>query len=356
MDELQKNSPKDEKEIANEVIKEDSQLFIDGSPEQLNKDLNILRSESKTKTILTWPIDDDHIHIIGVFLAITSSFFKATSSSLTKISSLPAHMLALSSGILLLVVTFLITRYVKASVICKREDFWWLFIRCLGSIGFVASQFSVKFIPVTEATVIMLSSPFFGMVLARIFLSEPLGIYEGIMLIFTIAGVVTVIDPSAIVNDVGAHVTLSDHVIGSALSLVTAFTVAMRAVIFRKLRHIHFSVLNFWGGVAATFYAIILMVVFNDYILPTALSEIGICVASSVTYVSSNLLLTLATRLCHVGKVMIATTIEVIFAALYQLLLFQDPFTSTSIVGSLLVMFSIVLIHMKSKILKSQRT
>ena len=199
-------------------------------------------------------IPRSHWYLVGIFYALMHAFFKATSTTMAKLSSSPAPMLALYSSLITLIGNSLIIVYLKESVLgTKKSDVIWLILRGVGgSSAFLTIFYSVKFIPVTEATVIKLSSPIFGITFAWVFLSEPFGVYEAVMLLLTIFGVICVVNPLQIVDNIGDEVTITDHIIGCLLSLACAVSFAMVGIVLRKLKHVHATASMFWLGLMFT--------------------------------------------------------------------------------------------------------
>ena len=213
----------------------------------------------------------------------------------------------------------------------------------------------MKFIPVGEATAIFFSAPIFTVIFAKIFLNEPYGKYETFALILSLGGVITVINPVKIIKAAQEDTSLTDHIIGCSLALSSAVIMAGSTVVIRKQRHIHFSVLAFWFGVAMCLLSVVLMISFQSFIpiaFPDTPEEIGICVGAGVSGAIANIFFAIALRFGDAGKVIIAKSTEVIFAAVYQVLLFDQPITITMAVGTVFICVSIGLLNSKKLVLK----
>ena len=295
-------------------------------------------------------IPEKYLYVIGVVCCTLHAFSRSTSTSLTKLSTLSAPMLAIYNAVLVSIASLILAIQAKASLFGERSDRVWLAIRAVGSIGYIASMYSIKFIPVTETTAIQLSSPIFGMILARFVLKEPFGLYEGVMLILTVIGTLLVINPVTILASLESKVTVFDHIIGCSLAFFNSICLATMILIFRKLKHLHYSVLMFWGGVSTTVMCSFVIAVTDSFTLPCSLEDGFISVGSGVTGGLALLFLTLASRYCTVGQTMIVKSVEVIFAAVYQISVFKETIVLSTVFGSVLICLSVIFISIKKKL------
>ena len=309
--------------------------------------------EENSKSNIWLCVPESKMYIIGIFYTIIHTSLKATMASTSKLSTLQAPMIATVTSCVTSIAGLSIALPAKAPIFGKDGTLIWLMIRGVsGAAAFIAMLYSYKFIPVTEATVIALSSPLFGMTFARIFLSEPFGIYEGIMLLFTIIGVLVVINPLDIIYHLGTDAKVMDQVIGCSLSLAHSLIWAFMVLVLRKLRGCDAGVLMFWGGFMTVLIAGTLTILAELYGAPVSVTDIFVTGATAFSGASALLFLTLGLRYATVSQVMLVSSVEVIFAALYQILLFQDGMTISTIVGSILICLSVILISVKESILQ----
>ena len=218
-------------------------------------------------------------------------------------------------------------------------------------LGLISSLFCVKFIPVTEATTIMMTAPLLALILGKLFLNEPFGIYEGIMVSCTFAGTLAVINPVKLVHDLKLNNNITDHVIGLALSFVTALSMATCAIMFRKLKNVHFSIVMFWGGVSVIVGSVFLVCIFGDVSQPHNPTEIVISISAAVSGVLVQMFLILALKYANAGPVLIVRSIEIVFVIIYQVIFFDDHIFFTTVLGSILIFISIILANTKTWIL-----
>jgi len=241
-------------------------------------------------------------------------------------------------------------RLIGNNILGNKDDKIWIIVRCLSACAIVTEILCVKFIPVTQALVIIFTSPIYALIFARLFLNEPFGKYELVMVLLTVSGVVIVINPIEIIQSFKTSTPVMDHAIGYSLAFATALGIAASTVVFRRLNHFHVAVHMFLGSASTAILSLILVFSLDEFLLPTS-KDIPILLISIATGISQNLLMTLAAHFTTATTVSMVLTTSVIFAALYQLLLFNDAITLTTVVGSVLVCLSILLLNSKENII-----
>ena len=243
----------------------------------------------------------------------------------------------------------------KADIIGEPEDHLLLVLRGVGAMSIITALFAVKYIPVGEATAIFFSAPLFTLIFGKIFLNEVFGKYELLMLILTLGGVVAVVNPLNFINDI-AHTSVENQVIGCSIAILTAVLMAVAAVVLRKLKHVPFIVLVFWGAVSIGILSILLIFALDDYSLPVSKEDYMITLGAAITGCIANFLFTLAVRFASAGSVLIVKSSEVIFAAVYQMFLFSDPLTTSEVVGAILICTSVILLNRKQWIMEKLKS
>jgi len=294
---------------------------------------------------------NSNLYLFGLLMAVLNSFTLATTTSMNKLTCLEAPMMGTLRAVVLISVAVTSVLWSKQNVFGEKGDRLWLFLRCIATCEFIVAIFSVKFIPVTEFSVIMFTSPIFTLLLAWILLKESAGFYEVVMVLTTITGVMIVVNPVKIISSVH-DVSTVNHIIGCSLAAVKAVLMAFSTIIIRRLKHIHFSVLMFWQSLPVMAYCVTFVFVFDAWDVPESPIEIIYVVVAAIAGCSSSFLKILSLRYAKAGHVSIVRCSTVVFAALYQLFLFQHPLTTTTIIGSVIICFSIVLIKVKGCVLK----
>lgn len=280
-----------------------------------------------------------------------SAFSNTTSYSMAKLSILPVPMINMITALFMVTVALISILHKKVHILVKKEDRSWLLFRCVAVTGLITAIFSVQFVGVTESTVLIFSSPFFTMVLARIFLKEQFGIYECILLLVTLTGVVVVISPNKLIETFHSDTTTMAHIIGCSLAISSAFFSGLGIPCMRRLNHVYFCVLVFWAGLTKLVMSVILVISLDSFILPTSLSELVIVMGSAIFGTLASFCSPLSLRYATAGQFSMVEPVGVIFAALYQVFMFSDCLTVTTVVGSILICFSTILINFKTSTL-----
>ena len=126
-----------------------------------------------------------------------------------------------------------------------RKDMWPLFVRCAAS---TSSLFIViialKLVPLTIFTVVTNMTPFLSALISWIWLGDKLGLFQILMMVFCFAGVVLV----ACVKNTGEDdlSKFGSYELGIALTGGLCLIFAVSAVSTRRLKTMHFSVLQFY--------------------------------------------------------------------------------------------------------------
>ena len=317
-----------------------------------NNKSSTISSKTYISCVVPSTVQTHDWHIAGVIYALLSGFAKGTSSSMVKLSTVEVPMLLLFLSQLMIFVGALYIIQRKESFFERRKNRFQIFLTSALYFGMAASLFAVKFIPVCEATIIMMSSPLFAMVLGKLFLREPFGWYEIFILIITLIGIVLIIKPGEIVNALQENIPIKNHIIGCSLALTSAVIMALGSIMVRKLKEIHFSIFIFWGGIAVLLCSTTLNIENNDFDLPNSFMKYVISLTSAFTGLLVHMFAMLALKYMNVGSVLIVRSSEVVFVAIYQVFLFEGDLTLTTILGSATICSSIILINTKLLVMK----
>ena len=290
-------------------------------------------------------------NLIGVFITLINALLKATSSALLKFSTVEAPVLSFIRSILQVLLCIPVILYTKSNIIVKPEYQVNLMIAAIVNLNIIVSVFSVQFIPVGEATAVQFCAPIFTIIFAKILLKEHCGKYKAFVLILSLVGAITVINPVKLVNDIAVGTHVIDHVIGCSLSLLSALGIGLTSVLTRYLRDINFSVIAFWYSSTMTICSLILMGIFQSFEFPKTNEEIVISLGAGLSGAAANMLFALALHYGDAGLVMIVKSTEVIFTGIYQILLFNDQVTSTTGAGAFLICLGILLLNTKGWIM-----
>ena len=128
-----------------------------------------------------------------------------------------------------------------------------LLIRCLcGSMAFIAVAATVKLIPLTIFQTISNLTPFVSAVFAFLWLGDQLTVLQVVSMIVCFGGIVlvTVARPKSADEeaDADAKVNLSNYEIGVLMACAVVALFATSAVTTRRLKGLHFNVIQVWLG------------------------------------------------------------------------------------------------------------
>ncbi|XP_076363497.1 solute carrier family 35 member G1-like [Tachypleus tridentatus] len=126
-----------------------------------------------------------------------------------------------------------------------------------GSFGLFMRFYAYHFLPIADVSVIIFSVPIFVTIFARIFLKEPCGWFEGIMLLFTIVGItlMTKLPLQFLQGEERIDVLTKDHIFGILMALGSTIFASLVYIVIRKAKGVHHSVILFnfgWIGVTVS--------------------------------------------------------------------------------------------------------
>ncbi len=275
----------------------------------------------------------------GLRYMAAAAFFFSLMSLLVKISGRrlpPQEIVMIRSAVLLIIISFTIRRHqIRPWGVNKKL----LLLR--GLLGFIAVNcfyIALVRLPLAEATVILFTNPIFTAMIAAVMLAELIGIKDIGLIVVSLAGVVLVVQPAGLFGNAGAGL----DPIGVATGLVSAVLSAAAWVTIRKLSQTEpIAVIVFYFAMIATFGSIPLVMI--NPVWPTAvewLLLIGIGVATHF----GQLNLTKGLKLEKAGRAASAAYLQIVFAALWGLLIFDEVPTLLRIAGAVLIVGSTLML------------
>ena len=293
------------------------------------------------------------VQSIGILYAVLNAFLEASSTAIAKYSSTPPSMLVLiraSSQALVMMYIMIMNSDVNINDIRKAKKF--IFLRGLFGLGMLPMIFSVRFIPLSEANVIMLTSPIFTLIFASFFLKEAFGLFELILLLLTVAGVISIANPVHIIASVSEDIDISDHMIGCCLAISKALLTSMAGIVIRKLKHIHYSVISFTPCVPVMCISIGLVFLPDQVYQPLTYQEMFLCLGLAATGIMKHIAFTLALQKAEAGVVSLTVCTSIIFSVIYQYLLFDEVIVLATWCGIILISTAVLLSLLKTQLLK----
>jgi len=269
----------------------------------------------------------------GAAYMVASAFAFSVMSALVKLAGerLPSQELVLARAAVSLVLSWLLLRRARRSVWGERRGL--LLVRgALGFLGLSAFYWSVTHLPIAEATVLQYTHPLFTALLAALFLGERL--HRGLLgaSLLGLAGVVIVARPAALFGEHPA--ALDPLAVGIALS-GALFSAAAYVCVRRLSATEHPLVIVFYFplvAVPASVPTVVPVAVWPQGLEWLLLLAIGVATQFGQVFLTQGLRREPAARATAVSY------LQVVFAALWGVLLFGERLGALALVGAALVL------------------
>ncbi|ENN72564.1 hypothetical protein YQE_10904, partial [Dendroctonus ponderosae] len=292
---------------------------------------------------------------LGLVLAALSAMFFSLCSAIVKWMS-DVNPVALAAyrfiGVLLPTIPILIHQ--QRPCFPKGKRIMLILRSFTGTTALMLSFYAFRHMPLSDASVIVFSVPVFTSIFARMFLKEPCGWFNVFSVIVTLIGVVLITRPPMIFGNTIA--SLGDNgqapeIWGAVAAFSSTLFGANAFVILRALKDVHFSVIMTNFGTFALFQCLIVAYFIGALCLPACGLDRYLIVALAVFSFLGQILLTIALQLEQAGPVAIARSTDIIYAFIWQVLFFEEVPNRFSIIGSILVMSSVILTGLRKWVL-----
>ncbi|XP_035742223.1 solute carrier family 35 member G1-like [Vespa mandarinia] len=290
----------------------------------------------------------------GVFLAFLSGTFFTISSALVKVVRNVDPMLLLIIRAILQILAMVIVA-IKTSKNFLGPKGQQMLIHLQGFVGgmtLLLLYYSFRKLPLGDATTIIFSSPIIVIALSFLLLKEPCGLLRIVVVCVLFTGVILVARPPLLFQ---IHKTETYDVMGYICALTATLFTALNIVIMRKCLEIHYSIivlnLSAWSLIAATFFFFIISEN-HEYklILPNDWFSWGNILSLSITGLCGQVLVTKALKIEGAGKVSITRSLDIILAYIVQIYVFKEEPSSTSIIGAVLIILSVICMGFEKEI------
>lgn len=280
---------------------------------------------------------------IGARYMLASAFFFSVMGVLVKVAGqrLPSQEIVLARSIVSLVLSYGLLRRAGVSPWGSRRGL--LLLRGLfGFIGLSCFFYGITHLPFAEAIVIQYTSPVWTALLAALFLREGIGRLLLLSTAASLAGVIAVMRPDALLAGTQA---LDPTAV--AISLGGALFAAAAYVVVRHLRGSEEPlVIVFYFPLVAV--PATLPTVVGDFVMPNgreALALLGIGVATQLAQVY----LTRGLASESAGKATAITYVQVVLAVLWGLLFFAEVPDAWTLVGAGLILGGTLALSLRRK-------
>jgi drug/metabolite transporter (DMT)-like permease len=270
---------------------------------------------------------------------VAAAFFFSLMSLFVKLAGarLPSSQIVFVRSAVSLVISYLLVRRAGVGMWGVRKSL--LILRGLSGLSALMLFFyAVTKLPLADVTVLHFTNPVFTAILAALFLGESMGRSELLGLTLSLGGVLLVAQPSFIFGDAGARldlVAVAAALVGSMFSSVAYTTV-------RKLRETdHALVIVFYFPLVATPGSIPVMA--QHALWPTPTEWLLLLTIGIVTQVAQ-VFLTKGLHAERAGRAMSVSYVQILFAALWGLVVFGNVPGPLTIAGTVLVVFGTLLV------------
>jgi len=284
----------------------------------------------------------------GIVMAMASSvFFTLTAVIVKHLKEIhPGEMACFRFlGILLFTVPMMITAEVNPWGPRNKRHF--LILRGIAGASSLYLRYSaLHYLPIANATVIVLSMPVFVCIFAKIFLKEPCGIFHCVAIGVTLIGIGFTAKIGALVGITDSSgVDTSKEMMGLIYSMGATLIGASVYIFVRKVKECHNSVILFNFALVAIAETAILTGIDDGFSLPEGPYAPWMLMGLAVLSFYAQLLLTKALQVEEASLVSVTrSSSEVVCAFLFQIVIFQSIPDIYAFIGAVLVTTSVLLI------------
>jgi drug/metabolite transporter (DMT)-like permease len=217
-----------------------------------------------------------------------------------------------------------------------QRSFW-------GFVCFTFSYYSLSYVSLSDASAIAFSAPVFVSIFACVLLKEPCGVFQITTIVCTLVGVFLIARPSFIFgSEAGDKLfSVTDRIIGTSLSFLTALTMAYTFVVIRRLQQTPTTtVINFFSMftiVAGTVVVLILKYATSFPVRMPAQKDIIFLFINGMCGVVGQGFLVISLKIEQAGLVSLTRTFDIVMAFIYQVACLNQEAELMSIIGAVIV-------------------
>lgn len=277
----------------------------------------------------------------GLLYMIGAAFFFSLMTLFIKLvgQRLPSQEIVLVRSIVTLIYSYLAVRWAQVSPWGQHRGK--LFLRGLFGFGaMICFYFSLTKLPLADTTAIFFSNPVLTALISALFFDERLGTSEVLGALLSFGGILLIAQPTFLFG------TQSDslNLLYVCVTVLGAIFAASGYAVVRNLRTTeHPTVVVLYLPLVATVGSIP-TIGFVDMAWPTPYEWLLLIGGVSLMGQIALVLLTEGLNRARTGRAMPMTYLQIVFAAVWGLLFFQEVPDLLTIVGSLLVMGGILVV------------
>jgi len=245
-----------------------------------------------------------------------------------QIKHLPLMEIMLFRNIPTMIIAPIMLKKMNIYFFGNNKPFLW-FRGLMGTLGMITTFYAFTVMSLTDAITLLQLAPFFIFFLAGIFLQEKLSLHQLPFFIFAFLGALMVMKPG-----------LRIDMLPALIALVAAFCMAVSQITLRYLRLTdHYLVIinylsYFSGGVS-----LLILLVQKSFQLPSLSDSLVLILLGGVALLAQ-IALTKAYQLAPANLVSIFTYSQIIFATIFDLLLYQEIPDLLSMGGAFFIVIS----------------
>ncbi|GFW04500.1 solute carrier family 35 member G1 [Trichonephila clavipes] len=216
-----------------------------------------------------------------------------------------------------------------------------------GATNLFLNFLAFRYLPLGEAAVIIFSVPVFVTVAARIFLKEPCGIFQSVTVVLAVIGIIfTAKIPSRLMGN--TIVYTSENIYGLLAAFASLLFSTCRFIVMRKVKSVHHAIIMFNFGWVAIIETVILTFVMGDFKWHYCGIQSAFILLLGLFSYAGQTLLTMALQCELAGPVStMRAAADIVLAFMWQTVIFHHIPDSFSIIGAVLVGFSVVFVGLR---------
>jgi len=297
----------------------------------------------------------------GILLAFLSSiFFSLTTVIVKYVKEIDAGQMAIYrfAGMLLFVFP-IVSDLRKENIFGPSNLRHWIILRGLAGASSLYLRYStLHYLPISNATVIVLSMPVFVCIFGRIFLKEACGFFHVVALGVTLIGIAFTSKLDVILgknddSDPNKAIDRQHEIYGLVSGLGATLVGSSAYIIVRKVKQLHYSVILFNFAWVALLESFVITYTIHDGIkIPQDHVTPWLLMALGILSFYGQMLLTRALQAEEAALVSVTRSAsEVFFAFLFQIVIFQQMPTVQSLIGASLVTSAVMLTSVRKYVI-----
>ncbi|KAI1285031.1 Solute carrier family 35 member G1 [Halotydeus destructor] len=221
-----------------------------------------------------------------------------------------------------------------------------LIMRGLAGASSVYLRYSaLHYLPIANATIIVLSMPVFVCIFARIFLKEACGLFHVVAIGITLVGIGFTSKVNVLVGITSSlGVDKEKEMMGLVYSMAATLVGSSAYILVRKVKEVHHSVILLYFAFVAIIETSIITAVMDGFTFPDCGYAPWFLITLAVLSFYAQLLLTKALQIEEASLVSVTrSSMEVVCAFIFQIIFFKKVPEWSAFIGALLVSSSVLL-------------